>query len=99
MLGGSTPPLLAPAKPGGAHGYAPTLSEMNAAFFIVGPGIMAGRSLGEIDLRDVAPTLAGLMRAKLPDAEGKPLSLGAEPKKRQSAAQKLLPAQNPVAGK
>jgi predicted AlkP superfamily pyrophosphatase or phosphodiesterase len=85
MLGGSTPPLLAPAKPGGAHGYAPTLTEMNAAFFIVGPGITAGRSLGEIDLRDVAPTLAGLMRAKLPDAEGKPLQLGAEPKNRPSA--------------
>jgi hypothetical protein len=72
---------------------------MNAAFFIVGPGIMAGRSLGEIDLRDVAPTLAGLMRAKLPDAEGKPLQLGAEPQNRPSAAKKPLPAPNPAAGK
>lgn len=99
MMSGSTPPLLAPGKPDGAHGYSPTLSEMNAAFFIVGPGIMAGRSLGEIDLRDVAPTLAGLMRAKLPDAEGKPLQLGAGTQNRPSAAKRPLPAQNPAAGK
>jgi hypothetical protein len=44
---------------------------MDAAFFLVGPSVPAGRDLGRIDMRDVAPTLAALVGLKLPSAEGK----------------------------
>jgi hypothetical protein len=43
---------------------------MDSAFFVVGPGIAAGRDLGRIDMRDIAPTLAGLLGLPLPSAEG-----------------------------
>src|SRR5690349_18702163 len=62
--------VVGPIKPGGTHGYFPELREMDSSFFIAGPGIAAGRDLGRIDMRDIAPTLAALMRLKLPDAEG-----------------------------
>ncbi len=38
-----------------------------------GPGIPAGKSLGDIDIRDVAPTLAKIMGTSMPSATGKPL--------------------------
>ncbi|MEN3330777.1 MAG: hypothetical protein V7641_142 [Blastocatellia bacterium] len=60
-------------KVGGTHGYFPELHEMDSAFFIAGQGIAAGRDLGRIDMRDIAPTLAALLGVKLPDAEGRDL--------------------------
>jgi len=48
---------------------------MNSAFFIAGPGIAAGRDLGQIDMRDIAPTLAALLAVKLETAEGRSLML------------------------
>jgi predicted AlkP superfamily pyrophosphatase or phosphodiesterase len=60
---------------GGAHGYAPTHPELLASFFIAGPGIAAGKDLGEIDMRAVAPTLASLMGVALPTADVKPLDV------------------------
>jgi hypothetical protein len=44
---------------------------MDAAFFVAGPGIAAGRRLGRIDMRDVAPTLAARLDLTLPAAEGR----------------------------
>jgi len=64
-------PLVRPVTPGGTHGYAPTLRDMQAAFFIVGKGIPAGRNLGTIDMRDIAPTLATRLGLALPRAQGK----------------------------
>jgi predicted AlkP superfamily pyrophosphatase or phosphodiesterase len=55
---------------GGGHGFLPELNEMDSAFFLTGPGIPANHNLGRIDMRDIAPTLAGLLRVKLPEAEG-----------------------------
>jgi hypothetical protein len=49
----------------------PDLSDLHASFFLVGPGVPAGRSLGLIDMRDVAPTLAHEMGLSLPSADGK----------------------------
>jgi hypothetical protein len=46
---------------------------MNSSFFIVGPGIPAGHSLGAIDMRSIAPTLAAILGVSLPDAEAKPV--------------------------
>jgi predicted AlkP superfamily pyrophosphatase or phosphodiesterase len=66
-------PVLSKTKPGGTHGELPDLPDLRAAFFVVGPGIPAGRSLGVIDMRDVAPTLAYAAGLALPSADGKNL--------------------------
>jgi predicted AlkP superfamily pyrophosphatase or phosphodiesterase len=70
---GSTPdgPVLSKIKVGGTHGALPDLPDLRAAFFLVGPGVPAGRSLGVIDMRDVAPTLAHEVGLSLPSADGK----------------------------
>lgn len=66
-------PLVAPSKLHGMHGYDPDLAEMRSTFLILGAGIPRARSLGSIDMRDIAPTLARELGASLPAAEGKPL--------------------------
>jgi len=66
-----TGPVVAKVKPGGTHGHLPDVPELRAAFFVVGPGIPAGRDLGLIDMRDVAPTLAKQAGLVLKGAEGK----------------------------
>jgi predicted AlkP superfamily pyrophosphatase or phosphodiesterase len=70
---GSTPdgPVLSKIKVGGTHGGLPDLPDLRAAFFLVGPGVPAGRSLGVMDMRDVAPTLAHEVGLTLPSADGK----------------------------
>ena len=68
--------LLAPPSNLGTHGYLPETPEMRSSFFLVGPRIPAGRSVGEIDMREIAPTLARAMNVKLKDAEMAPLSIG-----------------------
>jgi len=70
---GSTPdgPVLSKIKVGGTHGALPDLPDLRAAFFLVGPGVPRGRSLGVIDMRDVAPTLAHEVGLSLPSADGK----------------------------
>ena len=67
--------LVASSSVKGMHGYWPDLPEMNASFFILGPGIPAARSLGTIDMRSVAPTLAHYLGVSLPSAELPPLEL------------------------
>jgi predicted AlkP superfamily pyrophosphatase or phosphodiesterase len=62
-----------PASSAGMHGYLPTYPEMRATFIIDGPGIGAGRSLGLIDMRDVAPTLARRLGIALATSEGRDL--------------------------
>jgi predicted AlkP superfamily pyrophosphatase or phosphodiesterase len=66
-------PLLSKTKPGGTHGELPDVPDLHAAFFLVGPGVPAGRDLGTIDMRDIAPTLAHEARLALPSADGKNL--------------------------
>ncbi|HSB09287.1 MAG TPA: alkaline phosphatase family protein [Blastocatellia bacterium] len=68
-------PATVAVRPGGTHGYAPDVAEMNSSFFIAGPGIAAGRNLGQIDMRDIAPTLATFLKVSLPSAEGRSLVL------------------------
>jgi predicted AlkP superfamily pyrophosphatase or phosphodiesterase len=60
-------------RAGGTHGYLPGHRDMEASFFIAGAGVAAGRDLGRIDMRDIAPTLAGLLGVALPSAEGRNL--------------------------
>jgi predicted AlkP superfamily pyrophosphatase or phosphodiesterase len=59
------------AKVGGTHGAWPDLPELRSSFFLVGPGVPAGKSLGVIDMRDVAPTLAHEVGLTMPTADGK----------------------------
>ena len=60
---------------GGTHGYWPDFAEMNSSFFVMGPGIGAGKALGEIDMRSIAPTLARFLGVELPAAEKPPLAV------------------------
>ena len=68
---------LVSALPGrGTHGYNPaTTPQMHASFFVVGKGIAAGKDLGLIDMRQIAPTLAGLLGIALPDAKQPALAI------------------------
>jgi hypothetical protein len=65
------PVLSKTPKVGGTHGALPDLPDLRASFFLVGPGVPAGKSLGIIDMRDVAPTLAHKVELALPSADGK----------------------------
>jgi len=66
-------PVLSKIKVGGTHGAMPDLPDLHASFFLVGPGVPAGKSLGTIDMRDVAPTLAHEVGLALPSADGRVL--------------------------
>ena len=66
---GFAPPLVTAGTNGGMHGYPPDRPEMRSSFFLVGPAIAKGKSLEQIDMRNIAPTLAKIMGASLPDAE------------------------------
>jgi predicted AlkP superfamily pyrophosphatase or phosphodiesterase len=64
-------PVVRSAEAYGTHGMLPDDHSMDASFFIAGPGIPPGRSLGRIDMRDIAPTLAARLGLSLPEAEGR----------------------------
>src|SRR5579859_5985897 len=66
-------PPVGPATVKGTHGYFPTHPEMRATFILSGPSVAKRGSLGEVDMRDIAPTLARIMDVSLPQADGKPL--------------------------
>jgi len=70
MASGFTGGLLTKSR-GGQHGHLPDVPDLHASFFVVGPGVPAGRSLGLIDMRDIAPTLAHRAGLTLPSADGK----------------------------
>jgi predicted AlkP superfamily pyrophosphatase or phosphodiesterase len=68
-----TGPVVSKIKPGGTHGQLPDVPELRAAFFLVGPRVPAGKDLGIIDMRDIAPTLTKETGLSLPTADGKSL--------------------------
>lgn len=59
----------------GTHGYLPTFPEMRASFFVMGEGVAAGRNLGQIDMRQIAPSVAGILQVDLPSAKQSRLNL------------------------
>ncbi len=65
-------PEVGPGSVKGTHGYFPAHPEMRATFILNGRGIPK-KALGEIDMRDIAPTLAKVLKVALPSADGKPL--------------------------
>jgi hypothetical protein len=50
------------------HGYLADNPEMHASFFVLGRSIAAGRDLGTVDMRQIAPTIAKLLGVALPSA-------------------------------
>jgi predicted AlkP superfamily pyrophosphatase or phosphodiesterase len=62
-------PLVAPPSNLGMHGYLPEHPDMRSVFFIVGPHIAQDKSVGEIDMRRIAPTIAGILHIRLAGAE------------------------------
>lgn len=70
---GPSAPLAAPSKYKGTHGYFPAAPEMRSTFMMMGKGVPAGRNLGEIDMRQIAPTLATILKVSLPSAERPPV--------------------------
>jgi hypothetical protein len=57
----------------GTHGELPDLPDLRSSFFFLGPGVPAGRHLGLIDMRSIAPTVAHAVGLPLPTANGKNL--------------------------
>jgi len=62
-----------PSSYKGMHGHLAENPAMRSVFMIKGARIPSHYSLGEIDMRSIAPTLAKLMGTSLPDAEKPPL--------------------------
>jgi len=75
MAYGLSPPLITKPSNLGMHGYVPEHAEMRSSFFIVGPHIAKARKLGEIDMRQIAPTIAEILRIRLAGAELAAVSL------------------------
>jgi len=57
----------------GSHGFSPEYPEMRASFFAVGAGIARNRNLGVVDMRQIAPTVAKILKVPMPTAKEKPL--------------------------
>ncbi len=72
---GFTMPLVSAPSNLGMHGYLPSQPEMRSSFFLVGPKVAHGKTLSEIDMRQIAPTLAKILGISLPQAEASPLSV------------------------
>ena len=68
-----TGPVVQSVKLSGTHGALSDLPELRSSFFVVGGFVPKNKDLGVIDMRDIAPTLAGLVGLKMPSADGKNL--------------------------
>jgi predicted AlkP superfamily pyrophosphatase or phosphodiesterase len=59
----------------GSHGFSPEYPEMHSSFFAVGAGIARHRDLGLVDMRQIAPTVAGILHVPMPTAKATPLKV------------------------
>ena len=57
----------------GSHGFSPEYPEMRSSFFAVGAGIAHHRDLGVVDMRQIAPTVAKILKVQMPTAKAAPL--------------------------
>jgi predicted AlkP superfamily pyrophosphatase or phosphodiesterase len=57
----------------GSHGFSPEYPEMRSSFFAVGAGIAHHRDLGVVDMRQIAPTVAKILKVQMPMAKATPL--------------------------
>ncbi len=60
----------------GSHGFSPEDPEMRSSFFAAGGGIARHRDLGLVDMRQIAPTVAGILHVRMPTAKATPLHVG-----------------------
>ncbi len=68
--------LTTPAPGTGTHGYLPDQEpQMRSSFFAMGAHIDKHKDLGIVDMRQIAPTVAGLLGVSLPDAKQAPLPI------------------------
>ena len=58
----------------GYHGYVARNPRMNAAFIASGAGVKRGAKIGMIENISVAPTIARLLKAEMPNVDGKVLA-------------------------
>ena len=68
-------PVVTDAPGIGTHGYLPTNPNLRSSFMIQGKGIAQGRDLHVIDMRQLAPTFAGLLNIKLSAAKLQPVNV------------------------
>jgi predicted AlkP superfamily pyrophosphatase or phosphodiesterase len=57
----------------GSHGFSPEYPEMHSSFFAVGAEIARHRDLGVVDMRQIAPTVAKILKVQMPTAKAAPL--------------------------
>jgi hypothetical protein len=67
--GGLSGAMVTDSPEKGAHGFMPDFPQMHASFFLMGSGVAHGKDLGTIDMRRIAPTIAGILGASLPTAK------------------------------
>lgn len=72
--GDPSAPLRGTPKYKGTHGYFPAIRNLRSTFMIIGQGVPQGRSLGEVDMRSIAPTLAAMIGVRLKGAELPPVA-------------------------
>ncbi len=66
-------PLVSAGAVKGTHGYFPDHGEMHSTLILDGPHLPLHGSLGEVDMRAIAPTAAKLLGVSLPSASVAPL--------------------------
>lgn len=62
---GKDAPLVSASGSKGTHGYFQAGGTMRSSFLMMGKGVAAGENLGEIDMRTIAPLLAGKLGVSL----------------------------------
>lgn len=65
-------PLTRPSKYKGMHGYAAASPAMRASLFVSGPKLARRGSLGLVDMRAIAPSIANVLGVELPRKEVSP---------------------------
>jgi hypothetical protein len=65
---GASGPIATPVPGTGQHGYLPDRPEMRASLFLLGRGLPAGKDVGIVDMRQVAPTIAAILGVQFPSA-------------------------------
>lgn len=78
-FGAVSGPVRGTPKYKGTHGFFPFVPNLRATFMIMGGRVPKNRSLGEIDMRSIAPTIAAILGVALPEAELPPLIQIANP--------------------
>ncbi len=68
-----TAPAVSPSVSKGMHGYFPELGLMRSTLIATGPDIKAKGALGELDMRDIAPSIARVLGVEAPTPGRKPV--------------------------